>query len=38
LTDAKIKNLKPTDKPYKVADYGGLYVEVTPALRDYVQG
>lgn len=30
LTDAKIKSLKPREKPYKVADYGGLYVEVSP--------
>lgn len=29
LTDAKIKNLKPQDKGYKVADGGGLYVYVT---------
>lgn len=30
LTDAKIKSLKPREKPYKVADYGGSYVEVSP--------
>lgn len=30
LTDAKIKSLKPKEKSYKVADYGGLYVEVSP--------
>lgn len=30
LTDAKIKSLKPRDKPYKVTDFGGLYVEVRP--------
>jgi len=30
LTDAKIKSLKPRDKPYKVADFAGLYVEVRP--------
>ncbi len=29
LTDLKIKNLKPKDKPYKVADFDGLYVQVT---------
>lgn len=29
LTDLKIKNLKPEDKPYKVADFDGLYVQVT---------
>lgn len=39
LTDAKIRNAKPgitpagrpTAKPYKLGDAGGLYVEVTPA-------
>lgn len=38
LTDSAIKNAKPgmtpagkrTDKPYKMGDSGGLYVEVTP--------
>lgn len=30
LTDAKIKNLKAKEKPYKTADFGGLYVEVRP--------
>ncbi|AOM39726.1 tyrosine-type recombinase/integrase [Xenorhabdus hominickii] len=29
LTDTKIKNLKPTDKLYKVSDRDGLYVAVT---------
>lgn len=29
LTDAKVRALKPKDKPYKVADYDGLYVNVT---------
>lgn len=29
LTDAKIRALKPKDKPYKVADYDGLYVNVS---------
>ena len=28
LTDAKIRNLKPKPKPYKVADFDGLYVYV----------
>jgi len=28
LTDAKVKNLKPKDKAYKVTDGGGLYVFV----------
>lgn len=28
LTDAKIRNTKPADKPQKLADGGGLYLEV----------
>ena len=31
LTDTKIKALKPKSKPYKVADFDGLYVNVTPS-------
>lgn len=31
LTDTKLRNLKPADKPYKVNDRDGLYVAVTPA-------
>ncbi len=31
LTDTKLKNLKPQDKLYKVADRDGLYVAVSPA-------
>lgn len=31
LTDTKLRNLKPTDKLYKVNDRDGLYVAVTPA-------
>jgi integrase len=31
LTDTKIRNLKPRDRLYKVADRDGLYVAVTPA-------
>ncbi len=31
LTQLQIKNAKPRDKPYKLADGGGLYLEVTPA-------
>jgi hypothetical protein len=27
----QIDALKPADKPYKVADSGGLYLEVSPA-------
>lgn len=30
LTDTKLRNLKPREKPYKVADGGGLYVQITP--------
>lgn len=30
LTDAKLRQLKPRDKTYKVADGGGLYLEVVP--------
>ncbi|MCF6292806.1 MAG: Arm DNA-binding domain-containing protein [Robiginitomaculum sp.] len=29
LTDAKLRALKPRKKPYKVADFDGLYVNVT---------
>ena len=31
LTDRQIKNAKPADKAYKLADGGGLYLQVTPA-------
>jgi len=31
LTDTRQRNLKPTDKLYKVNDRDGLYVAVTPA-------
>lgn len=30
LSDTKLRNLKPREKPYKVADRNGLYVVVTP--------
>lgn len=30
LTDAKIRNVKPAGKPQKLADGGGLYLEVRP--------
>lgn len=30
LTDAKARTAKPKDKPYKLADAGGLYLEVMP--------
>ena len=29
LTDRQIKNAKPADKAYKLADGGGLYSELT---------
>jgi integrase len=31
LSDTKIRSTKPTDKPYKLADGGGLYLLVTPS-------
>ena len=31
LTETRLRALKAKDKPYKVADQRGLYVEVTPA-------
>lgn len=31
LTDTKLRNLNPRDRPYKVADRDGLYVSVSPA-------
>ncbi len=31
LNDRQIRNAKPADKPYKLADGGGLYLQVTPA-------
>jgi hypothetical protein len=30
LTDAKIRAAKPSEKPYKLFDAGGLYLEVSP--------
>lgn len=30
LTDKEIQNAKPKEKPYRLADGGGLYLEVTP--------
>ena len=30
LTDLKCKNAKPKEKPYKLADSGGLYLEIMP--------
>jgi hypothetical protein len=31
LTDARIRNTKPTDKSVKLADTNGLYLEVKPS-------
>lgn len=31
LTDIAIQNAKPRQKPYKMGDAGGMYLEVTPA-------
>jgi hypothetical protein len=31
LTDTKLRNLKPREKAYKVADRDGLYVSVLPS-------
>ena len=30
LTHTRIRNAKPTEKPYKMADGGGLYIEIKP--------
>lgn len=31
LSDAQLRALKPKEKPYKVSDFDGLYVTVTPS-------
>jgi integrase len=31
LTDAKIKNAQPVDKPYRLYDSGGMYLEIAPS-------
>ncbi len=31
LSDVAIRNAKPAQKPYKLADAGGLYLQVTPS-------
>lgn len=44
LTELQIKHLKPKDKVYRIADGGGLCMEVSPAggkfwrLRYYLNG
>jgi len=30
LTNTEIRKAKPTDRPFKLADSGGLYLMVTP--------
>jgi integrase len=35
LTDMKCKNIKPSGKPVKISDSGGLYLEVTPKGSKY---
>lgn len=30
LTNARILNAKPKEKPYKIADFGGLYIQIKP--------
>jgi hypothetical protein len=31
LTDVAIRSAKPKDKPYRMSDSGGLYIEISPA-------
>ncbi|WP_227672466.1 Arm DNA-binding domain-containing protein [Komagataeibacter sp. FXV3] len=31
LTDAKIRSAKPADRVWRLADTGGLFVQITPA-------
>lgn len=31
LSDTKIRSIKPSDKPYKLADGGGLYLLINPS-------
>ena len=35
LTDIKVKNAKPKEKPYKLADAEGLFLLVTPKGAKY---
>ncbi len=35
LTNTACKNAKPTKKPYKLADGGGMYLEVMPSGGKY---
>lgn len=38
LKDVSIRNSKPTDRPYRLHDSGGLYLEVTPATSRLPKG
>lgn len=38
LSDATVKNAKPKDKPYKLFDGGGLYLEVMPITKRNLKG
>jgi hypothetical protein len=35
LTEAQVKNTKPTDAPYKISDGGGMYLLVKPTGGKY---
>ncbi|CAE6837421.1 tyrosine-type recombinase/integrase [Paraburkholderia aspalathi] len=35
LTDTAVRNLKPSEKPYKLADGGGMYLHVLPSGAKY---
>ena len=35
LTDTAIRQIKPTDKQFKLSDGGGMYLLVTPAGGRY---
>ncbi len=35
LSDVAIKNAKPKDKPYRISDGGGMFLEVTPTGAKY---
>jgi integrase len=35
LTDTKIRNAKPVEKRYRIADSDGLYIEISPSGKKY---
>lgn len=35
LTDGRIRAAKPSDRQYRLADYGGLYLQVEPSGGRY---